>query len=80
MSYKVIAKYIIFGDNSKKSSEDLVKKCKFSEDVIDISPKNNVNQEKKVTILEYMNNKVEDPDMAVENLKKELEKSLSKYA
>ena len=73
MSYRVIAKYKIFGDASKKESINLEKKCKFSEDIMDISPK------KTVTISEYMNDKIEDSEIAIEKLKKDLEKSLAIY-
>lgn len=79
MSYRIIAKYKIFGDASKKESINLEKKCKFSEDIMDISPKNNTNQEKTVTISEYMNDKIEDSEIAIEKLKKDLEKSLAIY-
>lgn len=93
MSHKAIARYTIFGDASKKSSDDLVLKSsgdltlKSSCDLMELSPKNEIhpeihllNKEKKVTILDYMNDKIEDPDIAIETLKKELEKSLARYA
>ena len=74
MSRKVTTKYYIFGGSSKKSE---VKSPDISENLMEISQKNS--EIKKVTILEHMSDKIEDPDIAIETLKKELEKNLAKY-
>lgn len=68
MSFRVITKCFIFGNNSKEKPKNT---CLQSE--------NSFNGEKKVTISEYMNRKIEDPDTAIENLKKDLEKNINKY-
>jgi hypothetical protein len=84
MSYKGITKYHIFGDTKKKEVVSSEKKCKFSKDITYIPPKDDINQEidlieKKVTIVEYMNDKIEDSDVAIEKLKKDLEKNLTEF-
>lgn len=67
---------------------DLIKKDKkvtISEYITNISPKNNSTPEinliyeEKITLSEYMSHKIEDPDIAIENLKKELERYLTNY-
>lgn len=83
MSYKSITKYNIFGNTSKK--EILEKKCTFSDEITHISTKfdkheqTDSNNDEKFIITEFMNNKIEDPEMAIETLKKSLEENLSTY-
>jgi hypothetical protein len=73
MSFRVITKCFIFGNNSKE--ESTLNRSKNT----DLKLNNFCNQEKRVTISEYMNHKIDDPDIAIENLKKDLEKNIIKY-
>ena len=68
MSFRVITKCCMFSNNSKENPKNS-----------HLEPNNFPNQEKKVTISEYINYKIEDSDVAIENLKKDLEKNINKY-
>lgn len=43
------------------------------------SPSPSSSEEKRVTIMEYMNHKIVDPDTAIADLKANLEKNIAKY-
>lgn len=93
MSYKIKLKNVIFRSSDSSNSTEKDKHVSFKNDFSPIkilenpindinhedNPKFEINHGKKVTISEYMNNKIDDPDTAIENLKKELEKNLVKY-
>ena len=87
MSYKIKLKNVIFRSNDSSASTEKDKHVSFKNDVTPIKISEyhtndinyNINLDKKVTITEYMNNKIDDPDIAIENLRKELEKNLANY-
>lgn len=89
MCYKVITKYILFGREAQeeKTSDDAMDisplpspKTKFLpiDSTLESLPVEGTSSlsPKKVTISEFMNNKIDEPEIAIEKLKKDLEKKL----